>query len=174
MNVLLVANHTLFRDGVKLLLQKSDFLIDVKEAPKLNDALKILAIEQFDIILLDIQLSDSVGLDSLREIKRLEKQTPVITINDAADSYLARQSIAYGASGHISKTSSYDELEKAISAAKTGSVYIAPETHDQLNSSSLPKNTASDGTAQISSKRMIRSLKLRSNKMNWGGKKVER
>lgn len=144
MQVLLVANHTLFRDGVKLLLQKSESQTGVKEATNLHDALGILDTESFDLILLDIQLNDSVGLDSLREIKRRENLTPIITITDSVDDHLARQSIAYGASGHVCKTSSYKELEKSINAARSGSVYVAPESHDPQNQGRLGKNTASD------------------------------
>lgn len=144
MKMLLVANQTLFRDGLKLLLQKSNLLTGVKEATTLNDALTILNTENFDLIVLDTQLRDAIGLVSLREIKRRENLTPIITITETPDAYLANQAIAYGATGHLSKTSSYVELEKAISAAKLGQVYLARDATGNLNYGSPRQNSVSD------------------------------
>lgn len=144
MKMLLVANQTLFREGVKLLLQKSNLLTGVIEATGLKDALDILVSEKFDLILLDIQLRDAVGLDSLREIKRRENLTPIITITDNVDVHLGNQAIAYGATGHICKTSSYIELEKAISAAVSGKTYLSADTTNHRNFGRPHHEAASD------------------------------
>lgn len=144
MKMLLVADHTLFRDGVKLLLHKSDPLTKFREASGLQEALAVLDEDNFDLILLDIRLRDAIGLDALREIKRREDRTPIITITDENDYHLANQAIAFGATGHVCKTSSYDELEKAMSAAKSGKVYLAPTNSDQLHHGRPLQQTASD------------------------------
>ena len=53
MKILLVANHTLFRDGIKLLLKNSNILSHCREADELSFALDILKTETFDLIILD-------------------------------------------------------------------------------------------------------------------------
>jgi len=144
MRMLLIANHTLFRDGVKLLLKQSNLLRYSKEANGLQTALKILAQESFDLILLDIKLQDAIGLDSLREIKKREQNTPVITITDEQDFHLANQSIAFGAAGYVSKTSAFIELEKAITAAQSGKTYLASDLSEHLNVGHRSSIAASD------------------------------
>jgi len=133
MKMLLIAKHTLFRDGIKQLLQKSNLLTQCQEADGLQVALGQLATNTFDLILLDIKLGDSIGLDSLREIKRQQCVSPVITISDENDIHLANQAVAAGAAGHICKTSSYNELVQAINAAISGKVYLAKDLSDQLS-----------------------------------------
>lgn len=144
MKILLVADHTLFRDGIKLLLQQSRLLTHCKEAKGLQAALKLLAADKFDLIILDIKLRDSIGLDSLREIKRHGSLAPVITITEENDIHLANQAIAFGAAGHICKTSSYKELKQAIGTAVSGGVYLTPGLSDQLNYGHGRKTAVSD------------------------------
>lgn len=144
MNMLLVAHQNLFRDGIKLLLNESNLASDVKEATSLKEALNVLTGNDYDLILLDIQLPDTIGLDALREIKRQDKQTPVITITEETDAHLASQAIMFGAAGHICKTSRFDELVKAISAAKLGKVYMTSTINEQLHHGRPIKNSASD------------------------------
>lgn len=144
MNILLIADHTLFRDGIKLLLKQSELLSHCHEANGLNAALNQLATNSFDLILLDIKLRDSIGLDSLREIKRRDSTTPIITITEEEDTHLANQAIAIGAAGHVCKTSSYSELTSTISAVKSGDVYVAPGLTDKLNYKHARSSPASD------------------------------
>jgi len=144
MNILLVANHTLFRDGIKLLLTKSNILSQCKEADELSFALDILKTETFDLIILDIKLKDAIGLDSLRGIKRAAAETPIITISDERDFHLANQAINFGALGYVSKTSSYNELQKAIAAVNAGKVYLSPELVKQTHVNHPYQKSASD------------------------------
>jgi len=144
MNILLVANHTLFRDGIKLLLRKSNILSRCEEANELSQTLGILQITSFDLILLDIKLKDAIGLDSLRSIKAAAPNTPIITISDERDFHLANQAINFGALGYVSKTSSYNELQKAIAVVNSGRVYLSPELSKQSAASHHYQKPASD------------------------------
>ncbi len=144
MKMLLVADHTLFRDGLKHLLIKSNQLDDCSEASDLHEAINLLDKESFDLVLVDIKLRDAIGLDSLREIKRKGRDLPVITISDDADFHLAKQAIAFGASGYLSKSSSYHELQKAVNTAVSGRVYLAPELTDTSNANTFASQAASD------------------------------
>ncbi len=144
MNILLVADHTLFRDGVKLLLQKSNILSKCGEADELSNALNLLSKQQFDLILLDIKLRDAMGLDSLRGIKKSASVTPIITISDELDLHLANQAISLGASGYVSKTSSYQELQRAIDSVSDGKVYLSPELTNKTTQTRSHHHSASD------------------------------
>ena len=143
MDILLVADHTLFRDGIKLLLKKSKLLSHCEEAGELNEALDILKSKTFDLILLDIKLKDAIGLDSLRGIKKSTPTTPIITISDEADFHLATQAVSFGASAYISKAASYTELLQAIARVSLGEVYFSSEISTSDEQSYNPRKTAS-------------------------------
>ena len=144
MNILLVANHTLFRDGIKLLLKGSHSTSQCEEANGLSKTLTILKSQVFDLILLDVKLKDAIGLDSMRGIKRAATQTPIIAISDEIDIHLANQAISFGASAYVSKTSSYTELQKAINAVHGGQIYLSREVTQHAPDAHSFKKPASD------------------------------
>lgn len=143
MYMLLVADQILFRDGIKMLLQKSNHLSRSKEATCLSDSLNLLESETFDLIVLDILLKDAIGLDALRKIKRQTKNTPVLTITDETDVQLAQLAITYGSTAHVTKSTSLNNFVKAIDCINSGHIYLSPE----LTSATDNRTT----TGQISS-----------------------
>jgi len=80
----------------------------------------------------------------LRGIKKAAAETPIITISDERDFHLANQAINFGALGYVSKTSSYNELQKAIMAVMDGKVYLSPELVKQTHLSHPYQKSASD------------------------------
>lgn len=127
MKMLLISHHTLFRDGIKLLLKKSGILDQYEEADDLRSSLHILKSTDFDLVFLDVRLRDALGLDSLRGIKQTNSNSPVIAISDYVDFHLAKQAMELGAAAFVSKTSSYEELLRAIDAVTSGKLYLSPE-----------------------------------------------
>lgn len=150
MNILLVADQTLFRDGIKLLLKKSYPLSRCDEADCLDRALEALISQSFDLVLLDIKLRDAIGLDSLRGIKKHVSHTPIIVIADDIDLHLANLAISYGASAYISKTASYVQLEHAITTVQAGHIFLSPELRQTSLNSHYTQKPAS-GISVLSS-----------------------
>lgn len=144
MYMLLVSDQTLFRDGIKLMLQKSKQLSKHKESSSLADSLSILNNEIFDLIVLDIKLKDAIGLDALKEIKRVSKQTPILTVTDELDLKLAQQAILFGSSGHISKCASYHDFKKAVNQTTGGHIYLSTELTEIENGTVAQSKQASD------------------------------
>jgi len=146
MYILLVADQILFRDGIKLMLRKTSQLTGYKESSSLEDAVSLLESESFDLVVLDIQLKNVIGLDSLIEIKKHANQTPVLTITDEKDLNLAHQVILHGAAGHITKSASLNDLETAIEQIKNGHVFMSPELTEVVNGTFPYSQKASDIT----------------------------
>ncbi len=127
MDILLIDDHHIFRDGLKLLLQQqnSGWIIhaaaDTQEA---RQAIKDNA--DFDLILLDYNLPDGNGLDLLREIKSQIPATPIALLSAHEDPQLIQATLAAGASGFITKSSSSEVMLSALQLIFNGGIYVPP------------------------------------------------
>lgn len=125
---LLVDDHTLFRAGLVVLLQKMSGDAAVLEVGTAAAALKTAAEEAaIDLVLLDYTLPDSNGIEVLRALKRTRPELPVILLSAHIDSGLIQQALQEQASGFIPKTSTPDVMLSAVQLVLNGGVYIPPE-----------------------------------------------
>ena len=127
MKILIVDDHTLFRDGMKHLLQALEQELDIHESHSVLHAAEILQADSFDLILLDLQLGDAKGLESLSSVRQHTPETPIIVLSAEQDPHVIRQSVEQGAMGFISKSSTHMELLSAIEHILAGGVYLPPE-----------------------------------------------
>lgn len=124
MDVLLVDDHTIFRHGIKLIIESIDKSISVRQVSSTSECIDILGSEPVDLILLDLQLSDTSGLDSVICVKHYSPLTPVIVLSGDDDPLMIHKTIEHGAMGFISKRSSLDELQCAFDRVIEGGVYL--------------------------------------------------
>ncbi|TKB28316.1 response regulator [Desulfopila sp. IMCC35006] len=76
---------------------------DLREAETLKEGLSLLARDHFDVILLDLELPDSSGLDTARRVITKFRETPVIVLSNPEDEALAQQAVSYGTEDYIEK-----------------------------------------------------------------------
>ena len=127
MRVLLVDDHTLFRDGLKTLLGGIDQFNEVLEVDSGQGALDLVEDDDdIDVILLDYELGDMHGTEVLLKVKEDNPEIPVIMLSAHEDSALIQDLLAKGASGFITKTSSTDVMLSAISLVVSGGIYVPP------------------------------------------------
>ena len=106
--ILIVDDHTLFRQGlVRLLLELCED-VNIREASDFAVVDSLLAVGSFDVVLMS--LSDSDGLASLVSISRHSARTPVVVLSDGRDPDLSAAAIDAGASGFISKQCTQEQL----------------------------------------------------------------
>lgn len=134
MNVLLVEDHALFRDGVTLILENLDENVDVHCAESAAQALA-LAEKHSDLslILLDYNLPDGNGLDIIATLQDKGCTTPIIMLSAEQNSDLIHQALNNGAKGFITKSSPSAVMISAIQLVLAGGIYIPP---DALNKAS--------------------------------------
>ena len=152
MDILLIDDHHIFRDGLKLLLQQQDTDWVTHSAADTAQARQAInSGVDFDLILLDYNLPDGNGLDLLREIKSIVPATPVALLSAHEDPQLIQATLAAGASGFITKSSSSEVMLSALQLIFSGGVYVPPailaqnfssEANTQTNSSSQPTEKA--------------------------------
>ena len=122
---LLVADdHAVVREGITSLLKGSDIQV-VAEAETGNQAIERAMNLQPDVVLLDVRMPDTDGLEALERIADRSPRTKVVMFTGHENpTYIAR-AVALGAAGFVMKGAGKDEIVKAINRAHTG---LPPET----------------------------------------------
>ena len=126
--VLIVDDHTLFRKGIRKLLESIEGtkLEIVGEAADGLEALEKVASVKPNVVLMDISMRDMNGLEATREIRISHPDTAVILLTMHDNQEHLKQSLEYGASGYLLKDASAQELYFAIEAAVRGETYLSP------------------------------------------------
>jgi DNA-binding NarL/FixJ family response regulator len=120
--VLLVDDHALFREGLKLQLRELDESIVCLEAGTCEEALA-LAPRAVDLVLLDYGLPGLQGLEAVAKIKEAF-QAPVTIVSATDDAHTIRNAITHGAIGFIPKTMAKREFFAALGLVRAGVVYL--------------------------------------------------
>lgn len=129
--VLIVDDHPIVRHGLKqILAEESD--MSGGEAENGNDALALVRRENFDLVVLDINLPDISGLEVLKQLKKARPKLPVLVLSMYPEEQFAVQALKGGAAGYITKKSAPEELVKAIRKVLTGGRYISPSLAEKL------------------------------------------
>jgi DNA-binding NarL/FixJ family response regulator/DNA-binding winged helix-turn-helix (wHTH) protein len=123
--VLLVDDHALFREGLKLQLEELDESIVCLEAGTCEEALA-LAPRSVDLVLLDYGLPGVRGLEAIAKVKRAFA-APVTIVSANDDAPTIRSAIANGAVGFIPKSMSKREFFAALGLVRAGAIYLPPQ-----------------------------------------------
>jgi two-component system nitrate/nitrite response regulator NarL len=122
--VLLVDNHPLFRRGVaQLIASQPDFEV-VGEAMSAEEGVVLATSLKPDLVLMDLNMPGSSGLDALKQIKEsgVDTQVIMLTVSDAEQDFI--KAVRAGAEGYLLKDSEPEEiLEKLRQAARGESVF---------------------------------------------------
>lgn len=132
LKVLIVDDHTLFRKGLKEILLDSPYIIECKEAKSGYEAIDILSKESFDIVFLDIAMSDINGIETLKKIKILYPGTKILMLSMYPEEQYAIRSLKFGASGYLTKSVDPEELLKAIDKILNGGKYLPYNFSEKL------------------------------------------
>lgn len=144
--VAIVDDHTLFRAGIRVLLKDLPDIEVIGEATNGQEALKLASELQPDVLLLDLGLPDTSGINVLKEVVQSAPKSKVIVLTMHNDAAMVRASLAAGAAGYIVKTAADTELIAAIRSVAVGRMFVdVPLPKDELGS--LAENTRSSRNA---------------------------
>jgi two-component system invasion response regulator UvrY len=132
MKILLVDDHPVVREGLKLIL--ADFIEGASfgEAGDAQAALDLLGQQEWDLVFLDLMLPGRSGVEVLREVKRAWPHLPVLIFSMHPEDHLAEHLIKEGASGYLLKTSSEQVLIKAIRRALAGERHLSEQLAERV------------------------------------------
>lgn len=128
--LMLVDDHSIVRDGIRLLLEQAEGLEIIDEANDGEEALEKLKIQHAqgrhpDLVLMDISLPGMSGIQTTQIITRLHKQVRVLMLSMHNNEDYILRSVEAGAYGYILKDSSSDEMIKAIRLIAGGEKYYS-------------------------------------------------
>ena len=123
MKLLLVDDHAVVREGVRRLLSVS-VEAEVIEAKTGREALTLFRAERPEVVILDLNLPGSGGLDLLRRLLIEEPKTKVLIFSMHTTPLYVARALQAGAKGYISKGAGAEELVEAIKQVMAGGKYV--------------------------------------------------
>ena len=126
--VVVIDDHAIFRAGLRLLLQSQPHINVVGEADARGAAVGLVAREQPDIILLDIDMHGKSSLDPLPDLLGAGRGARAIVLTDLPDPEVHRHAVSLGAAGVVMKDEAEKVLVKAISKVGEGEVWLDRRT----------------------------------------------
>jgi two-component system response regulator NreC len=144
--VILVDDHAMVREGLRVLLRNAHDISVVGEA---EDGVAALSVAQRvipDIVILDLDMPGGSGVDALRELGRLLPQVRVLILTMHSERERLLALLEAGARGYLTKNAASRDLVEAIRVVAAGEIYVRPSAARLLAAAVVPERTS--GTAQ--------------------------
>lgn len=124
--IILVDDHEVVRLGLKSLLERHPQFEVVGEASSARDALEQVAALEPDVVVMDIRLPGTSGIEACEQIVDNYPDIKVIMLTSYAEDEMLFSAIRAGASGYVLKQIASEELVKAIEAVGRGEALLDP------------------------------------------------
>jgi two-component system response regulator NreC len=124
--VVLADDHAVVRSALRALLEAQSDLEVVGEASDLAGAREAVAAHAPDVLVLDVNLPDGLGVDIVGDLRGSHPDTQIVLLTMERDVGLARRAIDDGALGYLFKDAAHLELVEAVRSAAAGDRYLPP------------------------------------------------
>ena len=131
-NVMLVDDHAVVRFGFRMLLEATEDIKVVAEADSAETAYQQIPAAKPDVIVMDISLGGTMGVEATRRIVARDKMAKVLGLSSHEDPSYVRYMLKAGALGYLSKRSAPDELIHAIRQVSEGRMYIDTQLSQRM------------------------------------------
>ncbi len=126
-NVLIVDDHFVVREGLKLILETSDEYQVVGEAENGQIAVELALELQPDVILMDLNMPVMDGLEAMEKLQQQQCMIPVVILTTYNEDDLMIKGLAMGAKGYLLKDSKREHLFRTLDSAIRGETLLQPE-----------------------------------------------
>lgn len=153
--ILVIDDHTIARNGLRMMLGGDEELRVQGEAENAAEALKLLRKQGFDVALLDISLPDKHGLELLKTMREQYPGVAVLIVSMYAEDVYAVRALKLGAAGYLTKDCSTATLVAAVRKAASGGKYVTPTLLQKLagmlggGASDVPHEALTDRELEI-------------------------
>lgn len=159
-NLLLVDDHSLIRAGVRALVLDIPGYAVIGEASDGSQLLEMVEQLSPDIVLLDISMRETGGLEALQRLKRVRPQSKVLILSMHTDPALIMQALESGAHGYLLKDTTATELEHALEALRNNERYLSPAIAHTVINQALTRNQKSQQDVADSHNLTARQLEI--------------
>lgn len=130
--VLLVDDHAIARNGVRLMLSTADDIEVGGEASNAQEGMQLAQAEHFDVALVDIMMPGKNGLDFLRALRTERPKLAVLILSTYSEDIYAVRALKLGAAGYLTKDAPTSMLVAAVRKAAAGGKHVSPSMLEKL------------------------------------------
>lgn len=152
--VLVIDDHSLFRESLVRLLEAQADLEVVAHCGDMTEALDILCRNAVDVILLDYDLGDERGTELLRELQQRKLGARVLMVTAGMSDSVTRDALQGGAAGVLYKNNSPDQLLEAIRKIAGGEMWLEGQIIRSLVQATEPPAVETRSTRPLTERQM--------------------
>ncbi|MBM4462385.1 MAG: response regulator transcription factor [Chloroflexi bacterium] len=130
--ILVADDHAVVRQGIRQIVADAPDMEVVDEASSGPEVLEKALKRDYDLVLLDITMPGSRGLDILAELKERKPELRILVLSIHPEEQYALRALRLGASGYLTKESAPTELITAIRKASLGTKYVSSSLAEQM------------------------------------------
>ena len=152
MNILLVDDHQMMRDGLRAVLERESDLHVSGEAADGRTALELCSTLHPDVVVMDIGMPGLNGIEATRQVTTHHPRTKVVALSMNADRRYVHAMFEAGAWAYLVKSSASEELIRAIRAVSHDEKYVSPTVASAVLDAFVvgPKATQRDPRGELS------------------------
>ena len=139
--IFIVEDHPVYRLGLKELIQQEDYMDVCGDAEDAETAWQMIKKTDPDIIIVDLLLKNSSGIELIKDIKKLREDSLILVISMLDEMQYAERAFAAGASGYIMKHEASGSIVDAIRIMLTGKRYMSQNVTDALVDRAIGSST---------------------------------
>jgi two-component system, NarL family, response regulator NreC len=125
--IVLADDHSVVRQGLRMMLDAQPGLRVVAEAGDVDDALRMTRAHRPRVLVLDLNMPGRASLDAIPELLESSPETSIVILTMQDEPALAQAALRAGASGYVVKDAAGDELVHAVQLALEGQTYLHPQ-----------------------------------------------
>ncbi len=130
--VIVVDDHPVVRAGVRMVLDAAEDITVLAEGATGADALRLVALHQPDVLVLDVNLPDINGVEVTRQLREQGNFTAILVMTVHDDSRTVFGLLENGATGYVLKDEALETLANAVRAVARGASWLSPSVAHQV------------------------------------------
>lgn len=130
--ILIIDDHSVVRQGLKMFLALDDELEVVGEASNGEQALALVEELSPDVVLMDLLMPVMDGITATQSIRQNHPETEVIALTSVLEDSLVVNAIRAGAIGYLLKDTEAEDIHRAIKSANAGQIQLSPRAAERL------------------------------------------
>ncbi len=134
LRILLADDHAIVRQGLKQVLTEEFGQVAIGEASSGHAVVDAVREQEWDVVVLDINLPDKNGVEVLKEVKGLRPSILVVMLTMHPEEQYAMRTLKAGAAGYLTKESAPEELITAMRTVLRGGKYVSASLAERLAS----------------------------------------
>lgn len=145
MNLLIVDDHALFREGLSSFLSDQAEVDRVDTVGTLSEAKDLVRLGAFDVVVLDVAMGNDSGIQAIAGLRRAAPSTRILMLSMHTSGAIVKAAMDAGASGFVTKDVAGQELMRALRIVIAGGTFIDPSV-----APALARRIAVPGSAPMS------------------------